>query len=84
MSAGLPICATSVGGIPHLIDHDRTGLLSAPKDIKALADNLLAILSDPQKADDYGDSARIIAQTKFSFSTMVEMHQNLFSLVLNQ
>ena len=84
MSAGLPICATSVGGIPHLIDHDRTGILSAPKDIKALADNLLAIFSDPQKADDYGDSARIIAQTKFSFSTMVEMHQNLFSLVLNQ
>lgn len=31
MSAGLPIAATSVGGVPDLIEHQKNGFLASPK-----------------------------------------------------
>lgn len=34
--AGLPIVATSVGGIPEVIENDKSGLLTTPLDNKAL------------------------------------------------
>jgi glycosyltransferase involved in cell wall biosynthesis len=46
MSAGLPVVATDVSGIPELIEHDRSGLLVPPRDEVALADALERLL-DP-------------------------------------
>jgi len=36
-SAGIPIVATDVGSVAHIVDHERTGLLVAPHDPSALA-----------------------------------------------
>ena len=41
MAAGTPVVATSVSGIPELVDHDVNGLLVPPDDPEALADMLL-------------------------------------------
>ncbi len=46
MSVGLPVVATSVSGIPELIEHDRSGLLVPPCDEVALAEALERLL-DP-------------------------------------
>lgn len=44
MAAGLPIVATRVGGIPHLITHGENGLLVPPQDSEALADAVASLL----------------------------------------
>lgn len=38
MRAGLPVIASSVGGLPEVIDHDKTGLLVQPCNAQTLAD----------------------------------------------
>ena len=46
MRAGLPVCGTSTGGTPELIDPGVNGLLSPAGDANALAANLMTLESD--------------------------------------
>ncbi len=48
--AGTPVVTTSPESIPYLVDHERTGLLSAAGDEKALAANVVRLLKDPELA----------------------------------
>ena len=51
MAAGKPVVASSVGGIPEIVEHDVTGLLVAPADEGALAAAISALLRDPVRAE---------------------------------
>lgn len=57
MHHGLPIAATRAGGVAELIDHERTGLLSPPRDVPALVDNAVALVTDPTRASRLGAAA---------------------------
>ncbi|MCV7093471.1 glycosyltransferase [Mycobacterium interjectum] len=46
MRAGLPVCGTNAGGTLEIIDPGVNGLLSAARDAKALAANLMLLESD--------------------------------------
>jgi glycosyltransferase involved in cell wall biosynthesis len=42
-----PVVATTVGAIPEYVEHGRTGLLVPPRDERALAEAIVALLRDP-------------------------------------
>lgn len=71
MQAGLPVVATSVGGIPECVRHDVTGLLVPPADACALADAILAMQSDPVRRNAFGIAARREIQERFSLDSVV-------------
>ncbi|MDB5823275.1 MAG: glycosyltransferase family 1 protein [Herminiimonas sp.] len=50
LASGVAVVSTNVGGVPYIVDHDRTALLVPPKDPEAMAAAVLALLSDPAKA----------------------------------
>jgi len=45
-AAGLPVVSAASGGIPYLVEHERTGLLSEVGDASALAQNVRRIISN--------------------------------------
>ncbi len=45
-SAGKPVVATEVGGLPEMVEHGRTGLLVPPRDAAQLADAVVRLLLD--------------------------------------
>ena len=45
-AAGLPVVSAASGGIPHLVQHERTGLLSDVDDVFALAQNVRRVIAD--------------------------------------
>jgi len=49
--AGTPVVTTAPESMRYLVEHERTGLLSAPGDIAALAQNVIRLLRDPELAD---------------------------------
>ena len=51
MACGLPVCATSVGGIPRLVESGQNGLLSQAGDVAALAENCCRLLEDGALCD---------------------------------
>ncbi|MDI6720034.1 MAG: glycosyltransferase family 4 protein [Methanomicrobiales archaeon] len=46
MALGKVIVASAIGGIPELIDHEKTGLLVPPADPKLLAKSIIRALTD--------------------------------------
>ena len=48
--AGTPVVTTSPESMPYLVEHERTGLLSAVGDMPALAANVIRLLREPEVA----------------------------------
>jgi glycosyltransferase involved in cell wall biosynthesis len=58
MSLGKPAVVTSVGGLPEMVEHGRTGLLIPPGDPDALCAAVLQLLQDPALPIRLGSAAR--------------------------
>lgn len=48
LTAGCPVVATAVGGVPDMLDHGRLGMLVFSDDAQTLADAVLLALRSPQ------------------------------------
>ena len=57
-AAGLPVVTTNAGGIPYLVEHERTGLLVERDDHEALAAEAVRLLEDEGLAARLARSAR--------------------------
>jgi glycosyltransferase involved in cell wall biosynthesis len=64
-SQGLACVATSVSGIPELIEQGRTGLLVAPDSPPALAGALAGLIADPARRAALGEAGRQRVQRDF-------------------
>ncbi len=49
-AAGLPVVSTGAGDIPAMVRHDETGLIVPPDDPDAIADAVIAILRNEERA----------------------------------
>jgi glycosyltransferase involved in cell wall biosynthesis len=78
MAAGLPIVATRVGGITELIEHQRTGVLVPPDDVRALAFAILDLVQWRNHARELGRAARRVVETRYSYRRMVEQFERLY------
>jgi glycosyltransferase involved in cell wall biosynthesis len=75
MAAGKPVVATDVGGIPEVIEHERTGLLHAHENSAELAGAILTLLGDPGRASRLGLAGQEWVRTRFtqqSFASALE------------
>ncbi len=82
MAMGLAVAATDVGGVPDVVEHGATGLLSPAGDHAALAASLCALLADEDRRLAFGRLGRKRAEEKYSLESMVRAHQTLFDQVL--
>jgi glycosyltransferase involved in cell wall biosynthesis len=57
-AAGTPVVSTAPEGMHHLVEHERTGLLSATDDPIELAQSVIRVLQDPELAEDLAINAR--------------------------
>ena len=71
MQAGLPIVSTAVGGIPEIIENEKTGLLVEPADAKTLAEKIKTFLDNKNLAENFGQNAKAKAETEFVLEKMV-------------
>jgi glycosyltransferase involved in cell wall biosynthesis/peptidoglycan/xylan/chitin deacetylase (PgdA/CDA1 family) len=78
MASGLPVVASAVGGIPELVMDGRTGRLVPPGKPDALADALLSVLDDPERAADFGRAGRRVIAETYSFDRMVGQFETLY------
>jgi glycosyltransferase involved in cell wall biosynthesis len=62
MASGVPVVATKVGGVPHLVDHGRTGFLVEVGDVDALVQRLVELLGEGRIRRAFGASGRARAE----------------------
>lgn len=81
--AGCAICATAVGGIPEVIEHGETGLLSSVGDPLALADHLAKLILEPSLRQTLSANSRALVAREFSVDAMVEGNQAVYQELLS-
>jgi glycosyltransferase involved in cell wall biosynthesis len=65
MAVARPVVAAHVGGIPEVVVHGETGTLIPPRDARALAGALEALLRDPGQRARFGKAGRDRAAETF-------------------
>ena len=82
MSAGLPVIASNVGGIPDAVVDGETGILVARGDDEALVAALAALASDRARASALGAAGRARYERLFSAGRMVREYAALLTEVV--
>ena len=82
MGAGLPVVATSVGGLPEVVSDGVTGLLAPAGDDVRLADRILTLCADPARARHMGEQGRARALQHFSDEGMHAAYDSLYREML--
>lgn len=66
MAAGVPVVATSVGGVPDVITNDVNGLLVPSEDADAFRDGMARIILNPDLREKYSSEARKTIEIHYS------------------
>ena len=78
MSAGVPVVASPVGGIPEVVAEGASGFLVAPGDKGALERSLRRLLLDRTLAARMGAAARETAKARFSPERALPVLESLY------
>ncbi len=62
MALGLPVISTNVGGLPYLIEHNKTGILVPPNDVAVFVEAITQLLSNSEKTEQLSKNARIAVE----------------------
>ncbi len=84
MSCGKPVIATSVGGVPEIVENGVSGILVQPKDSDALCGAMREMLSDVGMRDRMGREGQMICEKGFSSRAMVNQIENLYDTLLEK
>lgn len=82
MIMGLPVAATAVNGIPELVKHQQTGLLSPPSQPARLAENIVWLLEHPADARRMGLRGQALVVPNFDARQMVHSIEALYARLL--
>lgn len=78
MSAGLPVIATRVGGVPEVLSEGREGFLVEPNRPDQLAEAIERLTQDPSLRATLGENGRKRSALEFSFDTMLKRYESLY------
>ena len=82
LSAGVPVIAAAVGGIPDIIEHGVHGLLVAPGDARALTGALEQLLADPELRRRLSLAGRERVRSEFSVERMCRGNLAVYEQIL--
>jgi glycosyltransferase involved in cell wall biosynthesis len=69
MGSGVPVVASGISGIPELVEHERSGLLTPPNDAQAIAAALERLQRDPVLRRSLGEAGREKVLRDFDLTT---------------
>lgn len=78
MALGLPVIATSVGGVPDIVEDGKTGYLVPKGDLDLAKQKLELLRHDPQTRSRMSEAAVEHAKVHFSATRMVEEYLLLY------
>jgi glycosyltransferase involved in cell wall biosynthesis len=82
MLLGMPVLASSVGGVNSLIKHNEIGFLFNPYDAYELAGLILDLSIDYNKALDAGKKARATALKRHDAKSIEESISNMYKAII--
>lgn len=81
MACGVPVISSNSGGLPEVNKEGFSGYLSNVGDVKDMAKNAIAILSDDEKLTNFKKNALIVAQ-EFDIQNILPLYERLYKKAL--
>lgn len=82
MACGVPVVASSVGGLPEVVSDGETGALRPVGDVEGMAAAVLRLLAEPAHAARMAAAARRRAEVEFAPAPAIERYLALYRRVL--
>ena len=78
MQMSRPVICTNQGGLPEVVEADKTGFVVPADDPQALADAILRLLENPTLARELGEAGRVRAGNCFAIERCIDAHEMLY------
>jgi N-acetyl-alpha-D-glucosaminyl L-malate synthase BshA len=78
MACGVPVVATSAGGIPEVVVDGENGCLARTGDVAGMVRHSLELLQDPERHRQYAASAVLRAHSLFNPERIVTLYENYY------
>jgi L-malate glycosyltransferase len=83
MSCGVPVISSSVGGLPELVSHNKSGFIAEIGDIDRMAKYVIDLLSNERKYKLFSKNARERAVNKFDISKVIPIYEEYYKTILS-
>jgi glycosyltransferase involved in cell wall biosynthesis len=82
MSAGKPVVASNIGGVPEIIKDGFNGLLATPKHPQEFAENVITLAKSRKLREKIGKNGQKIAESFFSINRFIKNHEKLYGEIV--
>lgn len=79
MACGVPVVASSVGGLPELVRHGRNGFLHEPDDVRGMAESIVSLAADRALWTRMSVEASAIAHEEYCDRTIVPRYEAFYT-----
>jgi glycosyltransferase involved in cell wall biosynthesis len=77
-NANLPVVATTVGGIPEIIEDMKSGVLVQPKKVSELTHAISFLIEQPSERKRYGTALKERINTNFDIAKMFDQTESVY------
>lgn len=84
LRAGKPVVATNAGGIPEIITHNETGLLTKVDDPDGLAENIITLCKNKSLANKLAVNGKKEFEKRFPVQTFCEKYIEQYQFLTNK
>ena len=82
MACAVPVVASRVGGLPEVIEHERSGFLHPPEDLEAMAHSAIHLLTDQALHGRIAATARRTVHDRFCDEKIVPRYEAYYQEIL--
>lgn len=79
-AVGLPAIASNVGGIPEVVEHGVSGILTSPDNHMSIVAAFSELIQNPDLRTDYADNLKAHVRNRFSLEKMVTKTKAVYGL----
>ncbi|KJR40002.1 group 1 glycosyl transferase [Candidatus Magnetoovum chiemensis] len=83
MACSVPVVAARVGGVPEIIENEKTGILVEPEDPQDLASGIMRLINNYPFREDISTRAKAYVIENHSMSIMLDKIEGLYKHLLN-
>jgi len=77
-AANMPVLASRIGGIPELIEDDKTGILFEPRSAEAISEAVKKILDEPKLLQTYAENSGMVKSFDNNVKELLEIYGGLY------
>ena len=84
MSCGVPVISSSVGGLPELVLHNKTGYIAEFADVDRMAKYALELLKNEKKFNSFSKKSRERAEKVFEKKLIIPKYIDYYEKILSE